>query len=250
MRTGDFDDHDEDYDYVLRTSYLPEGYDSGPIELADTGFDDSSLSEDQETEERLMTDEIHPIKLEGNWEVGYALDVHTVSSQFLGYDECGTGMFDTERSQVGELLYRLKYRSDKSVIPDIVRLVTDFASFKTVDVIVPVPPTHTNRPFQPVLELAKAIGAKLNLPVLTDVVIKIKDTPELKNVEEPEEREEILRGAFRVRPVGRLSGKTVLLFDDLYRSGATLSSLTSVLYDQGKAKCVKVLTLTKTRSKS
>jgi hypothetical protein len=29
LRTGDFDDHDEDYDYVLRTSYLPEGYDSG-----------------------------------------------------------------------------------------------------------------------------------------------------------------------------------------------------------------------------
>ena len=78
----------------------------------------------------------------------------------------------------------------------------------------------------------------------------IKDTPELKNVEDFEERKKILKDAFTVRPVGVLSGQTVLLFDDLYRSGATLSSLTTVLYNQGKAKSVKVLTLTKTRSKS
>lgn len=132
----------------------------------------------------------------------------------------------------------------------IVQLVTNSASFKTIDVIIPVPPSHISRPFQPVVEIAKAIGAHLNLPVLTAIVKKIKDTPELKNVEDLEERKRILQGAFNVSPVGVLSGKTVLLFDDLYRSGATLSSLTSVLYDQGKAKSIKVLTLTKTRSTS
>jgi len=91
--------------------------------------------------EKIVSEEIHPIKIEGNWEIGYALDVHTKSSQFLGYDEFGKGLFDTERSQLGELLYRLKYRSDKSVIPEIVRLVTSFASFETIDVIIPVPPS-------------------------------------------------------------------------------------------------------------
>jgi predicted amidophosphoribosyltransferase len=68
---------------------------------------------------------------------------------------------------------------------------------------------------------------------------------ELKNIVGFEERKEILQGALKITPVGCLSGKTVLLFDDLDRSGATLSSLTSVLYDQGNAKIVKVLTLTK-----
>ena len=197
-----------------------------------------------------MSKEIHPIIIEGNWEFGCALDVHTKSSQFLGYNECGKSMFDTERSQIGELLYRLKYRSDKSVVEEIVRLVTSFTSFKTIDVIIPVPPSHTDRPFQPVIEIAKAIGAKIGLPVRTDVVRKIKDTPELKNVEDFEERKKLLKDAFAVKPVGILFGQTVLLFDDLYRSGATLSSLTTVLYDQGKAKSIKVLTLTKTRSKS
>jgi len=197
-----------------------------------------------------MPEEIHPIKIEGNWEVGYALDVHTVSSQFLGYDELGRGMFDTERSQIGQLLYSLKYQHDKSVIAEIVRLVLKFATFKTIDAIIPVPPSDIHRPSQPVLEVAQAIGARLNLPVLADVVKKIKDTPELKNVEDFKERKKILQDAFRVDPFGALDGKTVLLFDDLYRSGATLSSLTAVLYDQGQAKSVKVLTLTKTRSKS
>jgi len=82
------------------------------------------------------------------------------------------------------------------------------------------------------------------------VVKKIKDTPELKNIADFEDRKKVLQDAFTVKPVGVLSGQTVLLFDDLYRSGATLSSLTTVLYNQGKAKSIKVLTLTKTRSKS
>jgi predicted amidophosphoribosyltransferase len=197
-----------------------------------------------------VSEKMHPIKIEGNWQIGYALDVHTKSSQFLGYDEFGRSVFDTERSQIGQLLYRLKYQSDQSVIPEIVRLATSFSEFKTIDSIIPVPPSHINRPFQPVIEIAKAIGAKIGIPVLTDVVIKIKDTPELKNIDNLEERKKILQDAFAVKTVGGLSGQTVLLFDDLYRSGATLFSLTTLLYNQGKAKSIKVLTLTKTRSKS
>ena len=46
-----------------------------------------------------------------------------------------------------------------------------------------------------------------------------------------------------------ISGKNVLLLDDLYRSGATLTVATEVLLEAG-AKSVVVLTLTKTRSKT
>jgi predicted amidophosphoribosyltransferase len=41
-----------------------------------------------------------------------------------------------------------------------------------------------------------------------------------------------------------------LLFDDLYRSGATASAITTLLKREGKAKAVRLLTLTRTRSKS
>lgn len=52
---------------------------------------------------------INPKKLAGRWRAGYALDHHTTSSVYLGDDELGHPAFDTKRSEIGELLYQLKY---------------------------------------------------------------------------------------------------------------------------------------------
>ena len=46
-----------------------------------------------------------------------------------------------------------------------------------------------------------------------------------------------------------LSGKNVLLLDDLYRSGVTLETITDILYKKAGVKDVYVLTMTKSRSK-
>lgn len=46
-----------------------------------------------------------------------------------------------------------------------------------------------------------------------------------------------------------VAGKRILLFDDVFRSGATMNSITAALYDQGGAAEVCALTLTRTRSK-
>ena len=50
---------------------------------------------------------IYPIRLRGTWVEGYALDDHTLRSTYLGHDAFGHAVFHTERSAVGELLYRL-----------------------------------------------------------------------------------------------------------------------------------------------
>jgi phosphoribosylpyrophosphate synthetase len=117
---------------------------------------------------------ISPIKLSDNWFEGFALDLHTLSSEFSGYDEFGHEVFDTKRSAIGALLYRLKYKSDKSSLKEIL-----------------------------------------------DVTVNLS-----------------------------LKGKNVLLFDDLYRSGATFNAITRVLYEKGMVNKVYILALTKTRSKS
>jgi competence protein ComFC len=44
-------------------------------------------------------------------------------------------------------------------------------------------------------------------------------------------------------------GRRVLLFDDLYRSGATLSAAAHALQDEGKVAEVRVLAVTRTRSR-
>lgn len=72
---------------------------------------------------------------------------------------------------------------------------------------------------------------------------------ELKNVDDPDEREKLLKDAIYLIEGYNVVGKNVLLLDDLYRSGATLSVATSILYEEAKVNSVNALTLTKTRSK-
>jgi predicted amidophosphoribosyltransferase len=61
------------------------------------------------------------------------------------------------------------------------------------------------------------------------------------------ERWHLLDGLHEVDPA-RVEGRRVLLFDDLFRSGATLNAVTAALYDQGHAAVVCALVLTRSRS--
>ena len=190
--------------------------------------------------------DFHPIKLEGDWNIGYALDLHVISSEFIGYNEFGHPQFDTKRTILGELLHKLKYKSDKSVLNDILRILNNFKKFRSIDVIIPVPPSNTSRRFQPVIEIANRLGDSLGIQVLPNAVRKVKDTPELKNMSTFEEKCGLLQDAFEIRD-SSISGKTILLFDDLYQTGATLTAITRILYKKGKVSKVIVLTLTKTK---
>lgn len=197
---------------------------------------------------------INRMRIPGGWKEGYVLDYHTVSSQFLGHDQFGHPQFETKRSEIGELLYKLKYKLDQSAIESIVETAAHFAKAfikarnLSLDFIIPVPPSR-ERDFQPVFEIAKHLSVALNIPLLSDCINKIKDTPELKDVYDYEERTKLLEGAYSIAP-DSMEGKNILLFDDLYRSGATLNAITSILYSTGKAANVYVLALTRTRSAS
>src|SRR5579884_4386874 len=104
---------------------------------------------------------IKPRKLQGSWKQGYALDLHTTASTCIGHNEYGHPVFDTTRSPLGELLYRLKYGRDASVIEEIVETVVEFINGASiaVDAIVPMPPS-TSRASQPVLQIAEGIDRK------------------------------------------------------------------------------------------
>jgi hypothetical protein len=74
--------------------------------------------------------QINPKRIIGRWTEGFALDFHTLSSEYIGDDEYGHPQFDTKRSEIGELLYRLKYREDKSVLGDIISTASRFIKSK------------------------------------------------------------------------------------------------------------------------
>ena len=156
-------------------------------------------------------------------------------------------MFETEYTELGGLLYRLKSQKDKSVVNEIVETVAEFVQRiwqPPVSMIVPMPPSNI-RAEQPVVILAEALAERLRLPV-RHAVTKIKKTEQLKNINDYDERIRSLEGAFSADP-SLLSEQRVLLFDDLYRSGATMNSVATVLHQQGKASEVYALTLTRTR---
>lgn len=196
---------------------------------------------------------INPQKINGNWRAGWALDVHTRSSRLLA-----DGGYDTDRTELGELVYQVKYESDKSKIKPIAETAAQFVKDKyTVDgypilpylkAIIPTPPSDKNRNFQPVMDIAQEIGKLLEVQVYTDYLKKVKNTPLIKNIPNIEKKREQLQDAFVVS-TKEFKDKCVLLFDDIYDSGTTLTEVAKVLYEQGDVKHVLVLTLTRRRTK-
>lgn len=191
--------------------------------------------------------EIHPKEIKGPWDQGYVLDVHTISSTMIGYNEFGHPEFDTVRSQLGELVYRLKYKLDKTAIPAVVEAVASFVTNWGVkpDAIIPMPPSK-QRSFQPVVEVAGELARALNVALDRESLKKTKTTPQMKDVGDFSARETTLESAFASDK--GIEGKRVLLFDDLFQSGATMSVAARMVKSQGLAKSVYALALTRTRN--
>ncbi|HAT75375.1 MAG TPA: hypothetical protein DCS19_00635, partial [Flavobacterium sp.] len=174
----------------------------------------------------------------------YYIDIHTKNSKLVGENK-----FQTERTQVGELLYKFKYCSDYKVLEQLHSHILSYLKKNKImpDVIIPVPPSNLNRPFQPVYELAKKL-AESGFNVDFDFLIKTKSTPPVKEINDPITRKDLLKNIFEVKDL-RYKNKSILLFDDLFRSGETLFSIANVLKEKGFAKEISAFTITKTRTK-
>ncbi len=186
-------------------------------------------------------------ELTGNWKKGLAFDLHTLGSIYLGPDQFGHDQFENTRSEIGELVYQLKFHSDKSTIPKIIEILKAIKGIEKFDYIIPVPSSKA-RKFQPVDAITIALGKQRGVRVLIGFLEKKTSEEELKNVTDPKRREEILKDGIMVAGNRNLQGKSVLLVDDIFRSGATLNTCCSVLQENTGVKSVSVLTMTKTRS--
>lgn len=176
----------------------------------------------------------HPVELDGPWDAGWALGHH---SRFFGNA--------WQRSEIGELAFRLKYREDQQALKPLVKKLAAFCrahdELSAVDRLLPVPST-ARRTTQPVLQLARGLSHALGLP-LDASLIKVRSTNAQKSLETLVQKQRNVQGAFAYR--GDLRGKRVLVLDDLHDSGATLVEITRVLRARG-ARHIAVLTLTAT----
>jgi superfamily II DNA helicase RecQ len=201
----------------------------------------SQTSEVLETSETPQQDLItsylsssHPRRLTGNWHTGFALDFH---SAYTGAD--------WNRSNVGELVHRLKYQSDLSLLPKLIehtqKLFVTHPNMNQFDMIIPVP-SSTPRPFNPVHEFCTALSQAINKPMQT-AISKTRQTKPQKEMQTLPQKRDNVAGAFALN--NDITGKQILLVDDLFDSGTTLEEITKLLLKH-KATRINVLTFTKT----
>lgn len=182
----------------------------------------------------------------GRWIRGFALDAHTLRSEFIGDDEYGRPQFKTTRTEVGEALYQLKYRADhhqvKPLAQAAVRLIRHWKP--PIDALIAVPPSNSRRRVQPVRLVGREISRILGKELREDAALRQSAARQIKDVTDPAERQRLLEGAFRIK-ADAVAGRSILLFDDLYRSGATMNALAGAIYESGADK-VFALALTRT----
>ena len=102
------------------------------------------------------------------------------------------------------------------------------------------------RRYNPAVELAKALGRQVDLPVIHDGLIRHRATKTQEGLGVTD-RFLNLQGAFKVNPkrMDELSGKRLIIVDDTMTSGATLTAATQATLGAGAAS-VSVLVLART----
>ncbi len=189
---------------------------------------------------------IAPIRLFGNWDDGWALDRHTIKSEYTGDDPFGHPTFETTRSEIGELMFQLKYRNNLAAISKIVEAIHTFLNeaqiLGDIDIILPAPPSKS-RPYQPVFAIAEEFSQRYRIPYSDEALIK---TSSAQSKEMTLEEKSVLAGSVLfvrkfIRPCN------VLLLDDIFDSGGTLRACTTALRTDPNTRKVYVLTVTKAK---
>ena len=106
---------------------------------------------------------------------------------------------------------------------------------KSYDIIIPVPISKKRKQ-----KRAKHVP---KLDYQKDVLYKIKDTSP-QSILDKENRQKNIQGAYYIKNEKKVQNKKILLFDDIYTTGATVNECSRTLKQVG-AKEIGVLTLAK-----
>lgn len=184
----------------------------------------------------------NPIKIYGVWDEGFVIDNHMQKSVFLGYDKYGKEIFENTRTEIGELIYRFKYKKDIKCLSKIINIV-QFALNKSelkdkFDLIIPVPPSNKNRKFQPVFEIAKEVakcyGKECRIDILSkESNLQVKDGYNVCG---------------KIRQINCFEKiSNILVIDDLYSTGMTLNEVCKIIKKDRKVRKIYCLVMTKTK---
>jgi len=148
-----------------------------------------------------------------------------------------------QNNLVKQLITKFKYEPFAKELKDsLARLIithfqlcdkkeTDFNDFYLI--AVPLEKKRLKwRGFNQSEEIAKELAGFLKIPLISDALYKIKQTPPQMELT-AEARKENIKGAFLVKNKEKIGGRKILLVDEVYTTGSTMNECARVLKDAG-----------------
>jgi ComF family protein len=150
---------------------------------------------------------------------------------------------------IRKLIHGYKYRFAKKISLTLSKIVIQYLenfSFLNGNWILISIPLHKKRKnwrgFNQSYEIAKIIGKEFNIPVLNDVLIRVKNTKPQAEIKNSKQRKENLKKAFDIKNRELIENKNLILIDDVYSSGSTLISASKLL-KENKSKNIIGITI-------
>lgn len=146
---------------------------------------------------------------------------------------------DLMRKSIAAYKYHSKKEYSNFYVHEMNRLYGATLHRLSLDAILPVPvhrSKHLERGFNQAELLARGLGRELRLPVITELLIRIKKTLPQKKLSN-KERLKNLSEAFVINEqppkTGLTTMKRVLLVDDIYTTGSTVETCSKILKSHG-----------------
>lgn len=144
-------------------------------------------------------------------------------------------LFFTQHSLIQELMHQLKYNGCKEIGEyfgkKMGEAILTSGRFEGIDAIIPMP-LHKHklkkRRYNQATILSNGIASVLNCPVLPNIITRISASGSQTNKNRLE-RWENISGSFQLQDAAAVTGKHLLLVDDVITTGATLEACASVL---------------------
>lgn len=110
-------------------------------------------------------------------------------------------------------------------------------------ILIPIPLKEKRlrwRGFNQAEEIGKELSSFLKIPLINDVLIKIKET--LPQVElSDQERKENIKNVFAIKNKEKIQGRKILLVDDIYTTGSTMEEAAKVLKEAGAKEVIGIV---------
>lgn len=146
-----------------------------------------------------------------------------------------------EYDSAAESIYRFKYGGRREYADFFGEQIADYLGNYIREVhpdgFVPIPlhrRRRARRGYNQAGLLAKAVGQRMGIPVYEHLLVRVRDTVPQKKLNRPE-RQNNLKKAF-IMPENDVKLKTILVFDDIYTTGATIDEAARALKAAGAEK--------------